>query len=441
MRTTSTNKKKRPVSLPKTTAFEHTAVEFTTESSAKRNTTKFYSRPPSYVSRAIPAEQVYDTRAEKSLILNDRLQYISEEPIEGHLQEPVEKVQEYSIDLGSHSSDFPLNKSNIFQAEQLDASRFQEHSKGPIYIDGKVVRHSIVGTVELFEKYHRKKLKASKQDTDTSSMLINDSMVNVSRTHTRPPSIIRDHPRSSSSGLRRIGESKKKDTRVPKEQVLAEIDNIKTRQDEFYQRIDRMAQSMKKSDMLYFTKEKRCLENFQKVEEHWDKSFEHTSSKLGRSPHQSVMLGADAYREKKEKAAMFDSMKNEEERFGTNLWYRTLRMPPGETDRSTSVAKDDRSGAQRSGAGPLSVDVSVEIIRKPRRPVQAPDESVRSVNRSNRISDRSMIEYMNRKLNSRPEFLEQFKTPTADVSDFMVIFSQCCRTELLSVLSWPVRMF
>ena len=392
---------------------------------------KLYKVPPTQIAKRVEPDIVLDDNEPSSPIRNRLLQQISEDPFEHSPILPPERSGTHTERSEGLSSP---GKKSIFQTEGFQSSKYQEIGKGPTYRLGKLVKHSIVGTQENFERYQRRRLYFGRpQDADTSSITShNESILGLSKPFRQSSgmSLTDLTPLKQASTAKKIIESKYKDreihkeVRISKEQLMNEISNVRERQQDFYFNIEETSHHLKTSDKLYFTKEKRCLENFEKTQEKWLRLVEDTNHKLGRSPTESVAVKAESFRAKKEKADAFDIIKEDPERFGTYHWYMSLRKVPGAKEKRGTILTEDFPTAFKSGVldRPPS---SLEIVRKPKQLLNTTisttfDTSMNNTLSSPKLSERTAREYYENRFMKNREQINKIKATSTDPDSLMV---------------------
>ena len=106
-----------------------------------------YETKPKYVAKRLDE----DTLFESTIKPKEQLEQITEE-------EPPDSrrvVVDYDLEYDKFNSKVPETE-NIFKSEMLHNAKYKEHTKGPVIKDGLILKHSVVGTLDLFEKMERK---------------------------------------------------------------------------------------------------------------------------------------------------------------------------------------------------------------------------------------------------------------------------------------------
>ena len=350
------------------------------------------------------------------------LQLISEEPVELSTKVSPEK-QGHPFDFidTERSSVKQCEKSNVFEAELLNSTRYKEINKGPIFRNGKVIKHSIVGSPEIFERPHKplQRLGTKNHDTDSSFTSMNESL-GLQKLPTlaladQSPSL-KPSTGTSPYASPRITEIRKwqskKMTMVPKQELVNQIEDIKGRQEKFYNDMVKSAQGMRTSDQIYLTKEERCLKLYNDMQEKWEKIFSETSLKVGRSPGQSIAQRGIEHRMKREQVEALEAVKNDKERFGSQYWELTLRKSPYHQEKRGLVLKDDFPKGFYTGM----VDVPVSPVEMIRQPFSlASPMSTRRTSSSNFLTPRSThsrllsSEYLQEKLKTNQKKISQYQ--------------------------------
>jgi len=118
-------------------------------------TTGLYKTKPAYIAKKITTDELFgDSCKITSAVM---LSQINEERAN-----EIDEPNEPSV-LGSAVADEEENDvseihepRNIFQKESLVSSKYKEQGKGPVYNNtGLIIKHSIVGSSEMFERFQR----------------------------------------------------------------------------------------------------------------------------------------------------------------------------------------------------------------------------------------------------------------------------------------------
>ena len=322
-------------------------------------------------------------------------------------EEKVMETEELEVFLEASQAETenPLKKEprNIFERESLISSKYKEHGKGPsLTPDGRIVKHSIVGPVETFDRYQRGMKKHVLKDIGTGTSFERDSASEKSfstrilqhsnsyKGDQTPISQGRLNTGNSIIGGKSSFENKKpkKDLRVSKKEIMAKIDQFRERQRKFYEEEAKKYKHLTKGDRLHLTKEQRCLQEYTKTIDKWDETIESITQRAKRKVGKSVMLRTDEYREKLEIAEAFDMVRTDHERLGSMYWYMNLRNSGLKTDKTLQrVITDIPHGFKcPQMVRPIS---SLERIRKPNKlsksavllpPIQPPQYLDRTIN-------------------------------------------------------------
>ena len=420
----------------------------------KKKTPKLYPILPTHIARKVQVEDVLDDKPEKQNPHQLRLGQISEEPCE--LNQILN--EEYSGYQSKRNDSFSAAKKNIFSTDSLHSSKYQELIKGPVIRNGKLVRHSIVGTTELFDKQQRKKqsqLHGKHHDTE-NSFSISDLTMSTHRANTHVSNLMpsSSHSRLSpgtSKKIEPVRKEVKKEPKVSREQLLELIDQMKERQNKFYYDIDRASGDLKTSDRLYFTKEKRILDRYVDTQDHWDKTIQYANTLLGRSPTESVAVKADEYREKRERAETFEVIKSDEERHGILYWYMALRKFPGLKDVRGAIVQDDlpagfKTGMLDSSRGPLEIirkpKSLASILTSPRETTQITQNTISTIvsNRSSmhpKASERTEREYSMIRMLENQRLIDKVKANLNDGEDLLVLYLNFfCNCDIIQLAGW-----
>lgn len=402
------------------------------------STGQLYPTNPKFLARRLTGQDISNEHHDNnSLAVTSRfemrqiMEEMSENPrTTNNLESPAHEQTFDGIDLS------PEPKRSIFKEEKMDGKRYQEYSRGPQYFNGKLVRHSIVGPTDLFERTQRQVNRVSARDLDNSvrTCTSKDSLSNLSfstkigKDNSTVP-VTRDGSKKSTFAMQAVTMMKKdaKKPGVTRQELIKEIDNLRGRQDKFYKKIEEQVAHMKPEDRLYFTRQSRCLEKFDKFQDDWEQIFEKTSAKVGRAKTDSVVAKAEDYRERKEIADSLEIIKNRVEKFGTTHWYMTLRK--GENESRGAFVKDDMPMSFSSTVVDKSA-TEVEIIRKPRSMKATLSQASQSVSygmsfnsgaMTDRISDRTSREYFENKISKALPFLSEVRASAEGVDDMIVL--------------------
>jgi len=329
---------------------------------------------------------------------------------------------------------------NIFQTEMLASSKYKEHNKGPIYRNGQLVKHSIVGSVEMFERYQKqlRRLKDLKENKDSTASFEKDNMsmsdVSTINKGIRQVGTMNFDTQSSflgaSSSLQAViskkqqqqGDKKKemkKDVTVTKEELLREIEKMREREEDFYRELNQKYAYLPWGDQLHHTKEARCLEKFQEQQRIWENTIKALTRKVGRDPNTSVALREEEYRQKREMADAFDAIRSDYEKYGPIYWLMSLRKT-GELPKGPIVLHDFPTAFTNTFYERRNS--SVEIIRKPTSMTNSKYEYSSSMAKSLGRTER---EYLEKKLKQVEKYLQKVKPMVAaeDIRDLVVGFS------------------
>lgn len=383
-----------------------------------------------FVARPVENTDLFDTREEKS----QTQQVISENP-------PVIVSRHEAITAIANDPDEKalenMTERNIFVAEMIKSSKYSDRAKGPIFEDGKVVRHSVVGPVTAFER-HQKRLQREQMQKDADAALTPRRGSIPSRSMSAGHASMNHLPTMSGAAAFQTQnmaitlKGRQKDApaipKMSKEELMHEIDDIKTRQDKFYSDMRNSINKMSKTARLCLTKEERCLKKFEKMQFQWSNVMDKANGRLGRSASQSLVNRVEDQRVKNEQVEMLEIIKSDEERYGENVWRMTLRKGSDANDKSIILSKSRPSTAVQER--PSS---SVEVIRHPKF-TPTPSNTWRtsffrtSVNGS---TERSIRDYMHVKVNRGYKKLDGFKASGDGIESLMVIcflpsfFLQC----------------
>lgn len=365
-----------------------------------------------FLAKKVEDSELHAAKEEK-LATQQELTQISEDPREVSPKNSARKS------FTQTSSAFALNpdkERNIFEVEMIHSSKYQENYKGPFFHNGKVVKHSVVGPANLFEKHQMKlQRQVKRHDSDASSMTMTESLItpkNPLLSILQTPDVLQLSilPSLSTRKFESKRKEPKKIPQVPKRELIEKIDEMKTRQANFYKELGSSINNLKHCDALYLTKEERCMQKFEKTQEEWSKFMDKANTKLGRPLSQSIIRRGEDHRAKSEQAEALEIVKSDLERFGENVWRMTLRK-----DGEDGISRNIRTEEERPQTVGMSVrerpthrpnTATVEIIRSPRT-VASPGSTWRaSFFRTSNTADRSMREYLQDRVKKKRSKLE-----------------------------------
>jgi uncharacterized protein YaaR (DUF327 family) len=334
-----------------------------------------YETRPSYISKKIEDEDLFGDDVKGSILLSR----INEEKGAEDESYPSPNTLETEFDDKKEAG-----ITNIFKVDVLSSSKYKEHNKGPVYKEGQMIKHSIVGSVESYERYQKQLKRIKHENTmsfDRDTNKDNNSVSEVSApTRTLKAAGSRSLDTSQSFGgggltnslqanvaKRNSGDKKKeskKEVRVSRDELMKEIEKMKDRQDKFYEEVNDSYKNLPVGDQLHHTKEGRCLEKYNHAIQEWEDIIIKNNAKIKRDPSLSVAVRASEYRQKREMADAFDAIKSDFERYGSIYWYMTLRKIDGKPapEGANYVSRDFPEAF--SNTFMEKRNSSVEIIRK-----------------------------------------------------------------------------
>ena len=389
-----------------------------------------------YIAKKINDEDLFgDTFVSKPMATTLGLSQIKEEKGQDGIeeQEPTSSVDE-SYELGELEPQSP--QMNLFKKDTLLSSKYKEHGKGPSYAPtGHLVKHSIIGSVEMFERYQRslKKhmVKESVASSEKDSMSLPDK--SPSRSFKTKLSLIDQSHNSSTrlgtqSGLiskkNNPTEKKKesKDIRITKEDLYMKIDQLRKTQSKFYEEEGEKYKCLTLGDQLHHSKEQRCLERYESVTNYWGGVIDQLNTKIRRNAGKSVMLRSDEYREKREEAEAFTLVQTDDEKYGTTLWYMTLRRNGPQDEIGTQrVLQDIPSGFNCPQI--VRPPSSLEVIRRSSKFSSTRSTMTLPPVTTPRYLDRTKRDYVMEKTTLLQKELRKIKPAFMEsVEDFLVLF-------------------
>jgi hypothetical protein len=177
------------LSPPKMKSFETTnsrndlsrsGIKQTLVDAGNKSTTKSsFDMKPAFIARKIEDEDLFGDTVRANVL---GLSQINEEKI----NEEDELVNS-QVEVSREEEGKDLHTSNIFKLDMLSSSKYKEYNRGPVYREGHIIRHSVVGPLEVFERY-QKQLKRNSKDNQNSfdkgdNVSVSESSV-MNRTHT-----------------------------------------------------------------------------------------------------------------------------------------------------------------------------------------------------------------------------------------------------------------
>ena len=381
-------------------------------------TSSLYKTKPTYIAKKITTDELFgDSCKITSAVV---LSQINEERA-NEMDEPNEPSVLGSAVEGEEENDVSeiQESRNIFQKESLVSSKYKEQGKGPVYNQtGLIIKHSIVGSSEMFERYQRNLKKGGIKDSglmkESSSF---PDKENASFSERSGSKVLRplvsfqanDQTQMSLSALNTqngfapkryspAGEKKKeinKTVRVTKEDLFIKIDQMRQTQGRFYEDEAIKYKYEPLSDQLFHSKEQRCLEKFDKSLVQWNNTLDVMNRKINRNVGKSVMAGSEAFREKIEEAEAFNLAQTSQERFGSTFWYMSLRNYGGESTPGTQRVIHDIPDGFNSPQVYRPV-TSMEIVKKPSK-LSKTSTLLPSLSSSSLHLDRTKREYIEEK--------------------------------------------
>jgi len=348
-----------------------------------------------YIARKISQDDVCDTTIKQSSAM--LLSQIKEEK--------VENIEELSEAQSDFELTFEGNKNIFHTPGTFASSKYKEPTKGPTIVDGQIIKHSIIGPIEFYEKAQQNVEKAQRiKALGTLDQESNNSTVD--RKFSRAPSSTNSFEEgagNSRTGTATSFAMKKalmkgrvkdlKEVKIRKEDLLKKFDQLKENEHRFYQYEARRYSNLSYGDRLNQTKEERCLYKFDEANSTWDKNVIRMTQRIGKIPENSVMLRSGHYREKVEMANVLEAGKTMHERFGSRLWPVTLRRDvPNLVKRNHSVAENLSLGF--SMIDPIEPKTPLELIRTPLRGSGLSSiDSTKDLSQT-RLLDRTSDEYL-----------------------------------------------
>ena len=363
-------------------------------------TDKAYKTKPAFIAKKITNEELFgETLALKPV--PSELGQIQEKINEAEDMDNIESLNEIMEKVDHREP------KNIFQTEKLTSSKFKEHDHGPSYHPaGKIVKHSIIGTTENFERYQRTLKRHIPlgeslliiSDKDNISFSEKSSMSRVLRpmgsmSEINSPALTRmasqtnfarmasqaNFTRMASQAnlgkvsspshliLRRnnAGDKKesKKDVRVSSEVLYKKIDEWRRRQKSSTESELKVNQRLPLEARILQTQETRILEKFDRIVNNWSDTIEGLNRRVDRKVGKPLMLKGEDYRKKREMAEAIHLAQNDQERLGRAYWKMSLRNH-GITDERSENDTPLGSSIKAFNIAPQKPPSTLEIIRR-----------------------------------------------------------------------------
>jgi len=356
------------------------------------------------VSRKINTEELYGSSLIKPNNTFD-LRQIREEITDRVGSHDLSDVED------ARSEYFNLNSNNIFQTEILLSPKYKEQEKGPIFRNGQLIKHSVVGPIDSFERSHKTAKKThlrgsiapteptSLTDTSMSKTLIKEpSMKEESSLNVR---IVTARAGTGLTGSRRysirerLAKEPKKETTISKDELLHKINEMKKEEKRFYLNEAIRQEKLPFRKKIEETREERCLNKFSETVTSWHSNISNITSKINRDPMDSVMSRGQQFREKKEQKDMLETVKSDSERLGEHFWHLTLRKYDDQDDKVHCIMKDLPDGFTSVRLNKTTKPF--QFIRSPTQHVKSAYETTRNPFRTTNL-DRTAREYLDERL-------------------------------------------
>jgi len=384
-----------------------------------------------YIIKKVSTDDLFDDKMRQSNFMG--LSQIKEENT-GDLDELF--PSQLAAHLGGAKSD---TTRNIFTAEMITSTKYKEQSKGPLFFQGKVLKHTIIGPTDLFERQqriHKKNIQSVAPFEQRDSL--NDLSLAGKSSKAGVGSFVQDRPSTGNSDrlgsagssyskrFTSLSEKKrniKSDIKLTKEDLVSQINEAKERQTSFIQDEANKFNKKPLADRLFLTREQRNLAKFEENNEKWQTIVVNIDKKIARKAGESVMLAGEKHRAKKETADALDIIKSDEDKYGSKFWQRTLRKYE-DKDKigepliiQMSEEPDEAFTSKTDAERPVS---TFEIIRKPLLTKTAA-EITKS---KEKLPGRTEKEYIDSKFQKRGYLLEGMKPPQIDQMGDLVIKGQ-----------------
>lgn len=326
---------------------------------------------PAFIARKINPEEIYSSTVRQSIMVE--LSKIKEEGAdEVDLLYPPDTESELDLTM--------RETKNLFRNEGIISAKYKEPNKGPIYKNDKIVKHSILGSVEAFERQQKNQQKKTRSRGGSIQSSDHDSKTEASASKLMKTTNLPSLNEVSFTSMGRLGTSmvtiprkvsmrerikeSRREIKVEKEDLMTKITEMKKTQENFYTDRTHLYYDKPFEEKLILTKEERRLKKFDETTEDWQKRIHLLSAKANKRPEQALMRTVENFREKVELANILETTKTVQERVGDNFWRINLRTQGADSERGDySLATQYPSGEFR----PPSLNKankSVEVIKK-----------------------------------------------------------------------------
>lgn len=371
-------------------------------------------KSPKFVASRFPSKTKID--ADMFSQKKDQQKYIVESKINTKKFEVIEenpyvidgvseRESNLSVDLDQDQMVFidvqNANSQNIFR-QRKQTPNYTEHNIGPRFTgDGKVIKRSILGKPDAFLKMQNilfkntsetmmvlKDRKTSIMGPKVSSNAVKDRPVQINKSYTSLNSmssfdeggeVKKKKPQSTIS-------AKKPETdaggkfhfmiRIGKDELIQDIENAEKRQATNILNDKELLQKLPPQDKRFFTKEQRIIEQYNKTQDLWKKKTKAVANKAQRKLETCVMAKTDEYRLKLEAAQTLDLLKNDDEKYGNQYWYLTLRdYPEGERPETQTLFKKSRKNFNSNNLEIVRKNIDDKNRKSPRRIMTAYGEN------------------------------------------------------------------
>jgi len=381
------------------------------------------------IAKKIADEEVYGSNLNLQLTKsNIKLLQINED--KNDIFEGISELDDGQSDLDSPERQKLGSSNNLFQTNTFQSPKYKEQPKGPVMKNGQIVRHSILGSVEGYERYQRvtkKILNTHVKGSNMSSEPTTLTDTSISRQQTKDLSDVTPRGGSASSSqvskhlsIRyRSQKDQKKEVAVTKDELMTKIDEIKKIQERLAKEERQEARKLPFTERLYQTKEERCLQRFEDMTGNWNKDIFYITKKIGKEPQSSVMSRSGWFREKKELGEMIEATKTEAERIGDNYWAVTLRKGGQDMKKINTSNLLGKNG--NSSLRPINTDRSFQVIRKPNTYLNETFEGTSASRMASKLIDRTSKEYLEKKFGQFGKIIKKINPCNGnDVGELMV---------------------
>ncbi|KRX09693.1 hypothetical protein PPERSA_02565 [Pseudocohnilembus persalinus] len=239
-------------------------------------------------------------------------------------QQQKKKNQVMSLNEQEELYGIQNNFKNIFIDAKSEAAKYGLDKPGAKYdSDGKIIQRSLVGNPEWYQKY-------SNLNRNRISLLGKTQMSNKQK---KKSAIAADNQsvrsqlkeKNKANSQYAMGKYQSKTEIVSKLQLIQQLKEAENRIEESKQLEEQEVKKLPLEKRLIYESNQKILNRHLNQEKVWEKQIENSSNKLNRDYSFCNILRADDYWLKTQTTGIFDEIKTDYERFGSNVWINGLR--------------------------------------------------------------------------------------------------------------------